>query len=148
MSKSLDTMIGKLCITETDGYITSVNVEDSEDNSPTELEIKTAKELTEYFNGTRKSFTVPYKITSTPFALQVYEALVRVPYGEIVSYQDLAIMIGDQKKCRAVGNALHVNPIPIIVPCHRVVKKDRSLGGFGLGGETKKALLLLEKNHA
>lgn len=148
MSKTIDTSIGKICVKETDGYIVSVSLDCIEEVSPTALEIKTAIELDEYFKGTRKQFTVPYKVNATPFAMQVYNALEKVPYGKTISYQELAILIGDKKKCRAVGNALHVNPLLILIPCHRVIKKDQTLGGFALGDESKKALLQLEKKNA
>lgn len=76
--------------------------------------------------------------------LRVWDALCSIPYGMAISYQDLAERIGNRQACRAVGQANHRNPIPIIIPCHRVINKDGGLGGFGCGLEFKRRLLALE----
>lgn len=80
----------------------------------------------------------------TEFEQKVYNALRKIPKGEVRSYEWVAEQIGNPKAVRAVGNALHNNPTPIIVPCHRVIRKDGSLGGFGLGRKKKRELLLKE----
>lgn len=101
------------------------------------------KELTEYFQGTRKKFTLPINPQGTPFEKKVWRATAKIPYGETRTYQEIARMIKNPKSARAVGNALGKNPIPILIPCHRVVGSN-SLGGFSYGIQMKKKLLALE----
>ncbi|MFO7154394.1 MAG: methylated-DNA--[protein]-cysteine S-methyltransferase [Caldicoprobacter oshimai] len=103
-----------------------------------------AIELREYFQGHRKHFDVPIDIDGTPFQLKVWKALQSIPYGKVRSYKDIAIQIGHPKAFRAVGQACGANPIPIIIPCHRVLTASGNLGGFSAGIEIKKALLDLE----
>ena len=102
------------------------------------------QQLTEYFAGERKEFDLPLGLTGTEFQLLVLEELKRIPYGETTSYGDIAARIGRPKAVRAVGAANGRNPIPIIVPCHRVIGSGGALTGFGGGLDTKKALLRLE----
>jgi methylated-DNA-[protein]-cysteine S-methyltransferase len=99
------------------------------------------EELGYYFNGELKRFSVPIAFEGTEFQRQVWNALIRIPYGETWSYSKLAEEIGSPKAVRAVGLANRNNPISIIVPCHRVVGKNGSLTGFA-GGLQSKALLL------
>ncbi|MCK4311314.1 MAG: methylated-DNA--[protein]-cysteine S-methyltransferase [Candidatus Cloacimonetes bacterium] len=106
---------------------------------------KTEIQLDEYFRGKRKKFELPLFMPGTDFQKRVWERLLDIPFGETISYQELAERIGDKKKARAVGSANGKNPIPIIVPCHRVIAKDGSLGGFGGGVPIKRYLLELEK---
>jgi len=105
------------------------------------------KELTAYFAGELQKFTVPVRAIGTPFRMQVWEVLSRIPYGETVSYRDIAIGIGNPKSVRAVGGANHNNPISIIIPCHRVIGANGSLTGYGGGLDAKKWLLELEVKH-
>lgn len=103
------------------------------------------EELDRYFRGTLKEFAVALDPASgTPFQRRVWEELSRIPYGETRSYRDVAIGVGKPAAVRAVGMANHHNPIPIVVPCHRVIRADGSLGGYGSGIGIKKALLELE----
>lgn len=104
------------------------------------------KQLQEYLNGKRKAFDLSLNHDSlgTPFQRKVLEATANIPYCQVVSYGDLAHRIGAPKSSRAVGNALGKNPIPIVIPCHRVVASDGSLGGYTGGLEYKKRLLRLE----
>lgn len=104
-----------------------------------------AKELEEYFSGKRKTFSVPLSPRGTPFQQKVWAALRAIPYGRTVCYRDIAEMIGRPAACRAVGNANGKNPIPILIPCHRVIAAGGSLGGYSLGLEMKKRLLELER---
>lgn len=106
---------------------------------------RTTLELAEYFAGDRTSFDVPLAPRGTPFQLAAWRALVEIPYGTTVSYGDQARRLGDVGKSRAVGAANGRNPIPIIVPCHRVIGADGSLTGFGGGIETKVWLLEHER---
>lgn len=106
------------------------------------------EQLREYFAGTRKTFDLPLKLTGTEFQVRVLEELQRIPYGETTSYGDIAERIGRPKAMRAVGAANGRNPIPIIIPCHRVIGRSGDLTGFGGGLETKAALLRLEAEHS
>ena len=108
--------------------------------------LQTEKQLHEYFSGTRKEFSIPLCLDGTVFQKKVWKELQKIPFGETISYQELAKRVGDIKKARAVGNANRKNPIPIIVPCHRVIQKNGELGGFGGGLEIKRFLLDLERN--
>jgi methylated-DNA-[protein]-cysteine S-methyltransferase len=102
------------------------------------------RELEEYFAGERRTFSVPLAPRGTPFQLSVWQALRAIPYGETLSYGDLACRLGCPAGARAVGLANGANPLPIIVPCHRVIGADGSLTGFGGGLPIKRALLALE----
>lgn len=102
-------------------------------------------QLEEYFSGTRRAFDLPLRPRGTPFQLSVWEALCAIPYGDTWSYADLAAHIGKPSAMRAVGAANGRNPLPIVVPCHRVIGRDGSLVGFGGGLEIKARLLALER---
>jgi methylated-DNA-[protein]-cysteine S-methyltransferase len=105
------------------------------------------RQLQAYFRGELKEFALPLAMEGTEFQLRVWNALRTIPYGETVSYAQLAERIGNPKAVRAVGLANGSNPIPIIVPCHRVIGSDGSLTGFGGGLSTKKMLLELENKQ-
>ncbi len=105
------------------------------------------KELDQYFAGRLKRFTTPLAFDGTPFQNQVWHELCRIPYGETISYLELANRIKNPKAVRAVGMANGANPIAIIVPCHRVIGSNGSLTGFGGGIPTKRALLELERGQ-
>ena len=100
-----------------------------------------------YFDGKLKRFDLPLAPQGTAFQRQVWEALTRIPYGTVVSYKSIAEAVGRPKAVRAVGGANGKNPIPIIVPCHRVIGSNGTLTGFGGGLETKSRLIALEKRH-
>jgi AraC family transcriptional regulator of adaptative response/methylated-DNA-[protein]-cysteine methyltransferase len=105
-------------------------------------------ELAEYFEGTRKTFDVPLHAPGTPFQELVWAELLKVPYGELRSYEDIAVAIGRAKAVRAVGRANGMNRIAIVIPCHRVVGKDGSPTGYGGGIWRKQRLLDLEAGHS
>ena len=102
------------------------------------------RQLDGFLAGRRRTFDVPLDLRGTPFQLAVWGALTAIPFGETISYGELARRIGRPTASRAVGAANGVNPIPIIVPCHRVIGADKGLTGFGGGIETKRWLLGLE----
>ena len=105
------------------------------------------RQLGEYFAGDRKAFDLPLHLSGTDFQVQVLEELQRIPYGETTSYGAIAKRIGRPKAMRAVGAANGRNPIPIVIPCHRVIGSGGDLTGFGGGLDTKAALLRLEAEH-
>ena len=106
------------------------------------------RELNAYFAGRRRSFTAPCDLGGMPpFTRAVLRITAGIPYGEVKSYRWVAEQLGKPKAMRAVGNALAKNPIPIIIPCHRVVRSDGALGGFALGLNWKRKLLDLETSH-
>ncbi len=102
------------------------------------------RQLLEYFAGERREFDLPLSPRGTPFREGVWKALLDIPYGKTGTYRELAAAIGNPKAVRAVGQANHFNPIPIIIPCHRVIGADGSLTGYGGGTELKRQLLELE----
>ena len=106
------------------------------------------RQLGEYFAGQRKEFDLPLALQGTEFQVSVLEALQRIPYGETTSYGAIAQQIGRPKAVRAVGAANGRNPIPIIVPCHRVIGSSGDLTGFGGGLDTKAELLRLEAENS
>ena len=114
-----------------------------EDAAPFEAAIA---QLEEYFAGRRRSFDLPLAPEGTPFQRIVWQALTRIPYGETTSYGELARRIGKPLASRAVGLANGANPLPIVVPCHRVIGANGSLTGFGGGLPIKRKLLALERD--
>lgn len=115
------------------------------DNSPENLALydRCMKEFSQYFEGSRKVFTLPYRLNQPPFYQRVLHELVKVPYGTVITYRDLSKKAGSPGAVRACGSACHSNPLPIIIPCHRVVRTD-GLGEYAFGLKLKKQLLELE----
>lgn len=103
------------------------------------------KDLSNYFSGKKVNFSSKLDLNGTAFQKKVWNTLRQIPYGHTVSYEKVAQRVGGRKYARAVGNACGTNPVPIIIPCHRVINKDLSLGGFGGGLNLKKQLLALER---
>ena len=108
---------------------------------------KARQQLEEYFAGARKDFDLQLKLNGTEFQVNVLKALLKIPYGETVSYGEIARRIGKPKAVRAVGAANGRNPIPIVEPCHRVIGSSGDLTGFGGGLDTKEELLRLEAEN-
>jgi methylated-DNA-[protein]-cysteine S-methyltransferase len=123
---------------------------DSDENSEAGVRWldQTEQELTEYFAGKRREFTLALRPLGTPFQRSVWLALGRIPYGETWSYRQLALEVGSPQGFRAVGAANGRNPLPVIVPCHRVIGSNGSLTGFGGGLPRKKWLLEHEQAHS
>lgn len=109
-----------------------------------ELVMEVKRQLNEYFRGERKTFDLPLALCGTPFQLKVWEALQTIPYGDTRSYKEIAIQVGSPKGCHAVGMANNKNPIPIIIPCHRVVGGNGKLVGYAGGLDKKEYLLEVE----
>ncbi|KLV22966.1 methylated-DNA--[protein]-cysteine S-methyltransferase [Bacillus altitudinis] len=145
--------IGALYILEKDGAIIEVKFDDEsflvkeqrdrfkQEDTPVLKEAK--KQLDEYFKGDRKVFDLPLKQAGSPFQEQVWEALSTIPYGESKSYADIAEAIGNPKAVRGIGQANRRNALPIFIPCHRVIGKDRTLTGYA-GTKTGMKAILLE----
>ena len=106
---------------------------------------ETVRQLTEYFDGKRRDFDLPLDLQGADFWKRVWQALRAIPYGETRSYKQMAEAVGCPKGSRAVGMANNRNPIPIIIPCHRVIGADGKLVGYAGGLEMKKQLLAIEK---
>jgi len=104
-------------------------------------------QLKNYLMGRLKRFDCSLDLRGTPFQKKVWSALAKIPYGKTKSYREIAMSIGHPKAFRAVGNANGSNPIPIILPCHRVIESNGGLGGFGHGIRVKQQLLDFEKTH-
>ncbi|WP_414732682.1 methylated-DNA--[protein]-cysteine S-methyltransferase [Acetobacterium carbinolicum] len=143
------TPLGKIVLIENGSAVTrlifSEVLPEGVNCTETPLLKKAVLELQEYFAGTRKRFDLPLSPQGTDFQQKVWKALQDIPYGAVVSYKDIALAIGNEKACRAVGGANNKNPIAIIIPCHRVIGADGSLVGYGGGLEIKRRLLALEK---
>lgn len=134
-----------LAVTVADGAITSIELNRRAGRQPeTTLERQVARELEEYLAGRRTEFTVPVRPEGTAFDHRVWDAVAGIRYGETVTYGEIARHIGNPKGARAVGTANGRNPIPIIIPCHRVVAAGGRLGGYGGGLPLKRRLLDLE----
>ncbi|MDR0928094.1 MAG: methylated-DNA--[protein]-cysteine S-methyltransferase [Oscillospiraceae bacterium] len=147
-----DTPLGRLGIAEADGTITHVFYKNSAQPTAyalgeTPLLREAAAQLNDYFDGKRKAFDLPLRPEGTAFACAVWAELMHIPYGETRTYGQLAAAIGQPKAARAVGRALHVNPISIIIPCHRVIGADGQLTGYAGGLDVKRFLLALEASY-
>ena len=141
----IQTPVGLLTICADGKAVCSITVDapvtETHPNDITEL---AKKELLLYFAGKLREFTVPVQPDGTDFQLRVWRALCDIPYGQTVSYGDISEAVtGSRRASRAVGGANHANPIPFIIPCHRVVASG-GIGGYGLGIDKKQFLLALE----
>ena len=135
-------------IVEEGGAVVAIDVvkDRQEEERPSEVTDWAARELHEYLEGERRAFTFPYRLVGTPFRLQVWKELEKVPYGETTTYKRLAEAIGRPGAYHAVGGAVGANPLSIVVPCHRVIGTDGSLTGYAWGLPMKEALLDLERH--
>ena len=146
--RHIETPIGRLALcADGDGLcaLRFAATGDAMDAAPVLLQAE--RELEEYFAGRRTAFSVPLSMHGTPFQMAVWAALRAIPYGETRSYGELAAQIGRPRACRAVGMANHVNPLPILVPCHQVLGADGRLTGYAGGLNVKEFLLKLEGAH-
>lgn len=138
--------VGVLEIMANETAITRITyVEEIKEDHLNDVIQECSRQLDEYFGGTRTTFHIPIMPCGTSFQLRVWEALQSIPYGTTCSYKDIAIQIGNEKACRAVGMANNKNPIPIIIPCHRVIGKSGKLVGYAGGLDTKAYLLRHEE---
>ncbi|RSK26712.1 methylated-DNA--[protein]-cysteine S-methyltransferase [Bacillus sp. HMF5848] len=144
---TIDSPIGLLYVVEKNQKITRIDYTDTSINGlelkESSLLLEASKQLLEYFSGNRKVFTLPLDIEGTNFQTKVWQGLLQIPYGTTWSYSDLACYIDNDKAVRAVGQANRRNPIPIIIPCHRVVGKNKQLVGYS-GNRTDLQEILLK----
>jgi methylated-DNA-[protein]-cysteine S-methyltransferase len=140
--------IGPLGIVTSERGVVRIQFTHEQDGVATDVQDEFTRaciqQLDEYFAGQRREFTIPLDIRGTPFQLACWNALLRIPYGETRSYAEQAVVVGSPRAFRAVGAANGSNPIPIIVPCHRVLNTGGKLGGYGGGLPIKERLLRLE----
>lgn len=141
--------IGKVAIAETEGRITNLCF--ANDKSPKDKQIyetpilqKAAQQLNSYLSGKLKEFSLPLEPAGTVFMKQVWASLCEIPYGKTTSYKSIATKIGNPNAARAAGLANNRNPIPIFIPCHRVIGAGGSLIGYRGGIELKERLLEME----
>ena len=151
----LDTPIGELLLAGEDGALSMIGFPNGSMRREPEADwifneralAEACRQLREYFAGERQVFDIPLQLNGTEFQVSVLQALLKIPYGQTTSYGEIAKRIGRPKAVRAVGAANGRNPIPIVVPCHRVIGSTGDLTGFGGGLDTKEALLRLEAEH-
>ena len=138
--------VGRLLIEANERAVTRIALTDGEARDSQHPVIALCvSQLREYFAGRRTSFDLPLAPQGTAFRQKVWQALRDIPYGGTASYGDVAKMIGIPGAMRAVGQANHANPVIIVIPCHRVIRADGSIGGYGGGVEVKRYLLTLEE---
>jgi methylated-DNA-[protein]-cysteine S-methyltransferase len=143
---SLHTPLGDLTLSEEDGAIVALDWGRGRDQDATALLTRARDQLQDYFDGTRTAFDLPLAPHGTEFQRKVWDALCAIPAGQTRSYADIARQVGC-RAARAIGQANGANPIPILIPCHRVVAANGALGGYsgGEGEATKRYLLDLER---
>lgn len=130
------------------GYLTALFMGASEWNeTKCEILLETEKQIREYLSGKRNHFDLKIHLKGTDFQKDVWKAVVKIGYGETVSYEDIAITVGRPKALRAVGTAVGKNPLPLIVPCHRVIRKSGQIGNYALGVSLKTNLLEMEEKY-
>lgn len=151
-TRIVDTPIGNLTLVAEAGGLSAIRFgaiieENSVQSDPALSDTLdcAARQLEEYFSGARRVFSVPLQIKGTPFQQMVWQALMEIDYGETACYAEIACRIDKPLACRAVGMANNRNPLPIIIPCHRVIGKNGALTGYAGGLEMKTWLLELEK---
>jgi O-6-methylguanine DNA methyltransferase len=138
--------IGWIEIVADNDSLLSINfVKKKGNEAPNAITKETLKQLKEYFSGKRKKFEGKLNFDGTDFQKRVLKAMMQIPYGKTVSYRELARKAGRATAARAVGTVCSTNDLPIIIPCHRVVASDGSLGGYSGGLEKKKWMLAMEQ---
>ncbi len=151
--KVMNSPVGKIEIIEENEKIVELNIYNEEKNEKknniiekdTKLLLEVEKQLKEYFEGKRTKFEIPLNPKGTEFMKKVWKELLKIPYGETRTYKEIAKKTGNSKASRAVGMANNKNPIPIIIPCHRVIGSNNKLVGYALGLDMKQYLLDLER---
>jgi methylated-DNA-[protein]-cysteine S-methyltransferase len=140
----IDTPLGPAWATVENGVVTGFGFGACEQNEPVPPEL--ARQIREYFDGTRRAFDLPLAPRGSAFQKKVWAELVRIPFGETISYAELARRAGQPGAARAVGRANATNRIALIVPCHRVIGSNGSLTGYAFGVDIKEKLLAWERS--
>lgn len=150
----MDSPVGKLLLEGGGGRLHFIHFDKTPPPVTDSRSIKSEKpfkeaigQLSAYFSGKLKTFSLDLHLVGTPFQLKVWQALREIPYGYTASYGEIARNVGSPKASRAVGGANHRNPLPIVIPCHRVIGANGRLVGFGGGLDVKQALLNLERSQ-
>ncbi len=141
------TIIGDITLVEERGFITNLYFSTATFHAEyreSEVIELTYRQIFAYLEGALRNFSIPLNPKGTNFQQRVWGEVLKVPYGKSISYKELAMSVGNEHASRAVGNAVNKNPIPIIIPCHRVIGSDKSLVGYAYGIELKKKLLRKE----
>lgn len=146
---TISSPVGQITLGATDSHLVSLDIDGqtpSVDHPEHPILTQAARELTQYFEGSRSTFGVPVRLSGTPFQEAIWRCLTGISYGETISYGELGRLAGFPGSARAVGGAVGANPIPIIVPCHRVLGVTKRITGYsgGQGIPTKEILLHLE----
>lgn len=146
MKKCIHTKIGYVTIEEQNGFIVRVSI-GKEDADGNDFVLSLCeKQILEYLEGVRKYFDVPILLNGTVFQKACWDELLKIEYGKTVSYSDVATAILNPRAVRAVGQAIHNNPIAILVPCHRVIGKNKKMVGYAYGIDVKEKLLKIERD--
>lgn len=144
-ARTIQSPVGALTIRARDGAIAEINLNDGADaRDADEILLAAEKQLAEYFSGARRDFDLPLCPAGTPFQKAVWDALRAIPFGETRTYGEIAKSLGRPGAARAVGMANRLNPLPIVVPCHRVIGAGGGLTGYAYGLAMKQQLLSLE----
>lgn len=147
IQKKIKTKIGPLYLVASEDKLFGIHWDEQEVKKGTNVVIEmTENQIGEYLEGTRESFNIPLDLKGTEFQKKVWKQLQKIPFGKTISYKQLAERVGNPKASRAVGSANGKNPISIIVPCHRVIASDGSLGGYYGGCDLKTKLLEIENS--
>ena len=145
----INSPIGLLTLAEENDALTAIIFGSTEhETGKSALLTETAKQLEAYFGGRLKHFDIPLAPRGTEFQQKVWQQLLTIPYGKTATYGEIAAQCGNPKACRAVGGANNKNPIPIIIPCHRVIGASNKLVGYAGGLDIKQKLLDIEKRYA
>lgn len=142
----IETPIGPIAVFCEDTFISAIKFGDYGSSGDAKILMEAKKEIEEYFDGRRKRFTLPLKPGGTDYQKKVWSAALKISYGGTRTYQWISELAGGSP--RSAGRALAANPIPIIIPCHRVIKKDGKLGGYSSGIGIKRFLLEHERLHS
>ena len=126
--------------------INSISIEITNPGSHKPIMHNVIEQLNQYFMGIRKKFDISLKLEMPPFYKKVLKEVSEIPYGQTFSYKNIAMKLNNPRAYRAVANANAANPIPIIIPCHRVIQSNGSLGNYGGGRQLKQILVQIEKN--
>ncbi|MFV0380173.1 MAG: methylated-DNA--[protein]-cysteine S-methyltransferase [Anaerorhabdus sp.] len=143
---TIETKLGKLLIIQENNCISEIKIQEDGVfyNDESELLTKVKIQIKEYFNGKRKKFDFPIVLKGTDFQKKVWSEMLLIPFGKTISYGDLARNVNNKKAFRAVGSCCNKNRLLLVVPCHRVIAKNNSIGGFAHGTNMKKLLLKSE----